>query len=573
MNEEQIATRSPCAPTDPARGLIRWLYCNNPFYVISAALVFLGLRASFDPNGKVFEVWVLLLGMAGYTLLLAGTACLLIRVGDAWDDVRTLMLLVVLMFLSISMIFDDTMTCRPALGKACYLGGLLFSVVVSEGMLRGVHLRLPALFRLPYYLFLSLFFLYPVALSPLLTSPSNPMAVSDPLLPWVLIGFPTLAGLVTLSLLPAARRGPSYLRGNGSPWRWPMYPWSLFVVLGIGVCARSYYACISLHPVERSGTIFGLYFLVPFLFAVSALMLEIGLSAKRKGIVTAALFAPALLVLLSGAGHTNDVVYRDFLQTFTRTLGGSPVYLTLVAAGLFFGYARLRRVPGALTGLGIVLAVLSVVGPETLDLNGLVSPRPWPLLALAILQAAMAVERRSSWSAIVAAACFIATVFAGPGVSLEVATKVSLAVHLATLAALVIGALFDDEASLSLRVLGTLMLLWLGVDAISGEPRLLAIVPETMQASYPILAAAIIAGYGMLMGNRLYLISTALILTIWISIHGWRGYLTLRTLIAGLDQITLGLISFLLAALISLGKTGSLSRWIARRNKSYQTLE
>jgi hypothetical protein len=573
MNDQTSATRSPCAPIDPARGLIRWLYCNNPFYVISAALVFLGLRASFDPNGKVFEVWVLLLGMAGYTLLLAGTACFLIRVGDAWDDVRTLMLLVVLMFLSISMIFDDTMTCRPALGKACYLGGLLFSVAVSEGMLRGVRLRLPALFRVPYYLFLSLFFLYPVALSPLLTSPSNPMAVSDPLLPWVLVGFPALAGVVALSLLPAARRGPAYLRGNGSPWRWPLYPWSLFVVLGVGICARSYYACISLHPVERSGTIFGLYFLVPFLFAVSLLLLEIGLSANRKGTIATALFAPALLVVLSGAGHTNEMVYRDFLDTLTRTLGGSPLYLTLIAAALFYGYARLRRVPAALNGLGFALAALAVVGPGTIDLGGLVAPRPWPMLALTILQLAMAVERRSSGNAILAMACFIATVLAGPAASLEVATKVSLALHLATLGALVIGALFDDDLGRGLCVLGALMLFFLGADASSGERRLLAVIPESMLGLYPILIAAIAGGYGHLLGYRLYLVNAAAIVTIWISLHGWRGYLTVRTLIAGLDQIALGLVSFLLAALISLGKTGALGRWIARRSKSYQTLE
>jgi hypothetical protein len=71
--------------------------------------------------------------MARYTLLLAVTACLLVRYVGVWDDVRTVMQLVVLMFLATSVTFDEVLARDPMRGVACYLGGLGFAAAVSEG--------------------------------------------------------------------------------------------------------------------------------------------------------------------------------------------------------------------------------------------------------------------------------------------------------------------------------------------------------------------------------------------------------------------------------------------------------
>src|SRR5206468_1341608 len=131
--------------------------------------------------------WALMLALAGYTLLLATTACVLVRLGNVWDDIRTILLLVVMMFLAISVTFDPTLTSHPALGRFCFLGGFLFAVLVSEGLLRGLRLALPWVFRLPYYLILALFFVYPVALIPLLGDPERPA------LQWALFGFSPVA--------------------------------------------------------------------------------------------------------------------------------------------------------------------------------------------------------------------------------------------------------------------------------------------------------------------------------------------------------------------------------------------
>ena len=90
-------------------------------------------------------------GLAGYALLLAAVGCLLIRAGQLWEDIRTILLLIVLIFLAISMSFDEVLSADLATGRWYFLGGLAFSVVLSELVLRGVRLRLPILYRLPYY--------------------------------------------------------------------------------------------------------------------------------------------------------------------------------------------------------------------------------------------------------------------------------------------------------------------------------------------------------------------------------------------------------------------------------------
>ena len=99
--------RSPPAPSWPheARGAVGWLCTNNPFYVVSAGLFLAGLWVSCDPE-KAEDTWALMAGLAGYTLLLAVTAFVLIRIAKVWDDTRTVLLLVVLMFLATSVTFD-----------------------------------------------------------------------------------------------------------------------------------------------------------------------------------------------------------------------------------------------------------------------------------------------------------------------------------------------------------------------------------------------------------------------------------------------------------------------------------
>ncbi len=133
------------------RGLLRWLYNHNPFYVLSAALFFWGLYRSFDRTAESIETLGLMVGLVAYTVVLAVTAYLVIRLGKVWDDGRSLLVLILVMLLGISVSFDNAFRYSLRTGVLCSLGGLLFAVLVSEGLLRGLELRLPVWFRLPYH--------------------------------------------------------------------------------------------------------------------------------------------------------------------------------------------------------------------------------------------------------------------------------------------------------------------------------------------------------------------------------------------------------------------------------------
>ena len=561
MTDQPVGLRPPSEPPRrpaPASRLVRALYTHNPFYVISADLVFIGLRMSFDPSAKAFDTWALISSLAAYTLLLATTACLLVRFGKVWDDMRSVLLLVVMMFLAISSTIDDVLILRPTVGLALSLGGLAFALLVSEGLLRGMRLGMPALYRGPYYLILALFFLYPVALRPLLARPDSPMSH------WALFGFSTAAGLAFLTLLPAIRRGAAYVKGNGSPWRWPLYPWSLFFFLGLGVIGRSYYLCISLHNVEGFRSIFGPYFLVPFGFAIALLMLEAALVSGNKGMLRASLAMPVGLLALALIGHRSDMVYQRFLMIFQGGLGVAPPAATLILATAFYGAVAFRRVPMA-RGLAMVsLLGLSVIAPGMTDLGGIVPPRAWPLAAIALVQGWLAVHRKESWRAVIASACLVAATANLPVGHLSADQAGSAAFHLAIVAMLAFGAIYDDELWEQLRFLGAVLLVAASLAVMAGEPHLRAGLPPALIPAYPILMSAVAVGYGVRVGGWPFFLASGAILGSLLVAFGWRGYLDMRQRFAGLDRISLGLISFLLAALISLWKAGLPQRWLPK---------
>jgi hypothetical protein len=297
---------------------LRWLCTSNPFYAISAVLFLVGLRLSVESLPEATQAVALMAGLAAYTLLLALTAWGLARFAGVWDDVRTLLLLVVLMFLATSVTFDERLVLNPELGRLCFLGGLAFAIVVSEALLRGLGMKLPARFRVPYYLILTLFFVYPVLLQPLLAEPTSEA------LQWGLFGFSTAAGLAFLTLLPAVRRSAEGLSETGTPWPWPYYPWALFVILAIAVPGRAWLLCWSLQLLGAANydqVVFGPYFLVPFGLALAVLVLEAGLVTRRPGFFAVGLALPLGLLALAGVGHRPDGVYADFLAHFRARLG------------------------------------------------------------------------------------------------------------------------------------------------------------------------------------------------------------------------------------------------------------
>ena len=80
------------------------------------------------------EAGIIALGLAAYSLLLALTAWLIIRLGHVWEDARSILLVIVLMFLAISVSLDPTLNAKEQNGESFVLAGFLFAVLVSEGL-------------------------------------------------------------------------------------------------------------------------------------------------------------------------------------------------------------------------------------------------------------------------------------------------------------------------------------------------------------------------------------------------------------------------------------------------------
>ncbi|HVC93061.1 MAG TPA: hypothetical protein VND64_05185 [Pirellulales bacterium] len=555
---ESPARRSsqPGSVWAPARGLAKLLYSHNPFYLLSAWLVFSGLRASFDTGGQAIAIWALIGGLAGYAVLLAITACVLIRLGRVWEDIRTLVLLVLLMFVAISVSLDDALANELYRG-ACWLAvGLVFAIAVSEGLLRGLRVRLRLGFRLPYYLLLALFFLYPVALGSVLTSPSSAA------LQWGLFGFSVAAGVAALTLLPAVRRGPHYVRDNGTPWPWPWFPWTWFGLMGLAVCMRSYYLCMSLHFVGGRATIFGGYFLVPFLLAANVVLLELAIVAKNVACQRWALAAPLVLSALATVGPVDEPVYLRFLSLFSDTLGASPLYLSLTGAAVFYGFCWLRRVPTATSALSLALAGMACLDPRAVDLTDPLTFHGWPLVAIAMVQSVPLAARRDSRRALFVACLLVAAWQIEWGGTGFAGYEILSGAHLLLVAVLAVGAAFDDPFARLLRWLGAGLLLAVGIAMVVGVAQAPSGWPWWSTYAYLPMLAAIALAYGVWAGPRAVCYAVAVI-HVANSLAPWlfRGYMGVRRHVAGLDQLTLGAAFFLVALAISLLKVGALERW------------
>ena len=451
--------------------IAKFLYNHNPFYLISACLFVYGLQAVFRP-GEVdllfdrFEVayidpWFLMLGLCSVTLLMGVTAYLIVRFGKVWDDARSLVLVLLLMFLAISVSFDEIVTLaswddnsvRDAVGLLGF--GLCFAVVLSESLLRGLSIRLPWSYRAPLYAFLGLFFTFPLWVSPEVADVTIDQAR------WRVAAFPMIAGLITLTLLPAVRAGKIALRNNGTPWNWPWIPWTVFVFIAGAVCFRSYSLAISFDLGKAKAhfwdTSFGLYFLIPFLIPVLFVLLEISLVERLKKLQKGTLLAAPLLLLISYpwlGPWTTHYTYSRFAYEFVET-AGSPVFIALMGLLVFYGYAWVRGLRRAEAGLVAMLLLAVFIGPDSFGVRtfrpSLTDAQAWPLALLGALQLCLCVVRRNSRQALVGALSL--SLAAGLLIAETKLSgfKASVTFHLVLASLLIISAVFRDDFAKRLR--------------------------------------------------------------------------------------------------------------------------
>ena len=427
----------PAASANP----FRFLYTHNPFYLISTFCVLFAIQRGFRPEtAEYLNPWLLMAALSSLTLLMAVTGWVIVRFGKVWEDARSILLVVVLMFLAMSVSFDEVLNLWATTVISLLAFGFVFSVLITESLVRGLRISFPWSFRLPFYTFLALFFAVPVWLSPEVTD------LGITATRWRIAAFPLFAAAATLLLIPGIRSSSRRFAANGTPWRWPWYPWTVFVVLGVAVCARTYSLTISFDSATGSvrdmHSMFGPYMLVPFLLAVLAVLLEIGIvegSARLRSIACAA--APLLMAF---AFHQRfDPTFRQFQSALVREVA-SPAYLTILGVGGFYAYAMVRRIRFAEFGLAMALAGAAVIGPRTTHWWRLADPSSAPLIVLCGMLFISALWKRSSFRCVLsslAGACILWIEFDRPELN---AFRVAGASHVLLLACLIIGVIFDD---------------------------------------------------------------------------------------------------------------------------------
>lgn len=546
---QELAPVSPVSKVPlPISAVLRSLYTNNPFYLVSAGLILYGVHVSFRPEpGQLINPWALMGLLSGYAIILAATAYLIIRWGKVWEDARSIVLVLLLIIVAISVSFDEMINTSPAQGYGLLLFGLGFATAISEALFRGLAVRLPYLFRAPYYAILTLFFVYPLFVSQEVTG--LPRATVD----LRIYLFSSVAGAAFLTLIPAIRRGAHLVGDNGTPWRWPWFPWTAFAFLAVGIVLRAYGLSLAFSPDDGMESTFGVYYLVPFFLALLVLVLEIGIVEKRETMVNIATWAAPVLVLLSIPMDEGSAPYRDFLELLTDS-AASPLYLSVIGLLVFYVYAWIHGVRQAEWGMALALLLACFIGRRTISPRNFDALHWWPLATLAGLEAWQAMIHRSSVRSFVAATCLLAGLSIGLKGTMFTAYNGALPLHLDVAAALAIGLVFHDAFALALRRTCAVLLPLACLIAVDSEQ--VRILSEAVRLSYLLALTSLAIAYWRLVGDRWFLFAGAVnaacsFLTAAGSLHGtWSRSVGAR----GFAPLVWGTLTFGLAVLISARK-------------------
>jgi len=495
MIHESAANQIP-EPTGPLpsesnrsfgfRDLFKFLYNANPFYLISACLILYAQTIIFDTGNIWMETAIPLGIIAAYTVLLTATAVFIVRRGSVWDDARSILLIILALLMTLSVSIDGKTLDSPWIGAAWLGGGLCFSVVIAESLRRWLRMSLPLRFRAVFYPMIGIFFVYPFVMAQLVNGPSGSRL---PTIRGILL-FPVVCGLALLPLIAVIRRGPSYLADNGTPWKWPLFPWSIFGLLTIGAACRTYLLSLSFYggrgfgPFSHMETGFHFYMLIPLALAAMVLLLEFSLERGRRRLVLLSMAAPVILFLMAlpGPTKTNAELYYTFLAAVVGP-NGSPMLIALAGGLLFYSYAWWRSVEHSeiiLCGLLLLSVVIDVPSRWLSD-----SPVPtWiPGVAALVILTWIAIRRNSTagWMALVLGVLLVVGTTFRP--SYFTAWHCAIPLHIVLAAAVVLSVLRNDPFAVALRYVSAVVMSLLFVTVLFFRARLVpdlpGYVPET----------------------------------------------------------------------------------------------
>ncbi|MBL8830114.1 MAG: hypothetical protein JNM18_24260, partial [Planctomycetaceae bacterium] len=525
--------------------LARRLYSSNPFYVLGACLLFAGLRLSFDTEANAYPSERLLLGLGVFTTLTAALGFLLIRWGQVWDDVRSLLLLVLLLIVGMSVTLDQIVATDLAYGATLTTLLWLYTLAIVALLTRGLGMRLALAYTAPLIAILTAIIGYSLVLKWLLDARHLGLAKLG------LAMYPTLGGAIALTLLPAIRRGPTLAEPNGTPWRWPLYPWSMFVILAAEFVGRAYYLCQSFGIGGRDDHIFGLYLFAPSLLAIAALLLEETLRRRDRAAQAYVLLCSFFVV--AAVFQVRDTPFGwQFWHELTELLGCSWLHMTISGLVVFHAWALIRGATGAHWSLTAALIAWAGTRPPATALFDTLYG--WPLLVFAVWQAAVAVRRGQG------ARAFVAVIVGlwgldvqWPGLDLGRHHGLWIS-HTLLIAAWFIALTFRDSSTRWVRRVGQLLVPLVAIQVWRQHAQFAPPVDQLLWYGHaPVLSTGLllISWLHRQPGDRL---SAAITSLLWLAIVGRTPLLQLRADWPGFDLIVGGTVALVTAIAISIRK-------------------
>lgn len=304
------------------KGPLRFLVNHNPFYLISTLLLLYGLLIATDSGTSIHEHRLAAI-LCGVIVLMAATAIGIVKFGGVWDDARTILLSIMLLLVGVTIGCDTEVMVDRGSAAMILTGVLVFGIVVWEVLLWALKIKLPVSFRVPVYLMHALFFLWSLIF--VKNGTPNWLGTLSP--SWRLYMFGWAFAAAMLMCLPIIWRGRNVFRNNGTPWRWPLFPWSILVVLVVAACVRMFMLSLQFIPEFGWRNSLAGHFFMPIFFAAYVLVVEMTASFFPR--VKNVYLLGAIPVLMLALPWQSSPMSTLFLEEVSLTIG-NPLWLTLM---------------------------------------------------------------------------------------------------------------------------------------------------------------------------------------------------------------------------------------------------
>lgn len=432
--------------SSPNANPLRFVVNHNPFYLISTLLLLYGLQVATDSGASIHEHKLAAI-LCGVIVLMAITVVAIVKFGGVWEDARTILLSIMLLLVGVTIGCDTEVMENRNSAAMILIGGLVFGIVVWETLLWLLKIKLPFGFRVPVYLMHGLFFLW----SMIFFKEGTPNLLGSLSPSWRLYMFGWAFAAAMLTFVPVIRQGRNLFRNNGTPWKWPTFPWSILVVLVAAACVRIYMMSLAFIPKFGWESPLAAHFFMPIFFAVYVLVVE--LSASFFPRVKNAYMLGAMPLLLLAAPWQLAEMPSAFVSEVSATVG-NPLWLLLMMLVAFGATLWMRGRHDVEFGVHMFLVAAVFVCPDRPEVSA-APVSAIPLLVLAIFQACRAWKFASSIRWVVAG------VFAAVAARLMLPSEVfsdvfawGIAAHLAWFGLLLTGVLCADKFAAKLRLSG-----------------------------------------------------------------------------------------------------------------------